>query len=75
MKSGLAITGAGLVIGLPLAFASTPVLRSVVTGFRENDWMTFGCVALLLAIVGLAACGIPAVRATRLDPMTTLRAE
>jgi putative ABC transport system permease protein len=75
MKSGLAITGAGLLIGLPLAYASTPVLRSVVAGFQENDWITFGGVALMLALVGLAACVIPAVRATRLDPVTTLRAE
>jgi ABC-type antimicrobial peptide transport system permease subunit len=75
MKSGLAITGAGLLIGLPLAYASTPLLRSVVAGFKENDWITFGGVALMLALVGLAACVIPAVRATRLDPVTTLRAE
>jgi putative ABC transport system permease protein len=69
----LALVGAG--VGAAAALAGTRVLSSFLFGVRQTDPITFVTVASLLLLVALAACYLPARRATRVDPMVSLRAE
>jgi putative ABC transport system permease protein len=75
VKQGSTLILIGLAIGLGGAFALTRLIESLLFGVRANDPMTFAVVAVLLSIVTLLACYIPAVRATRVDPMEALRCE
>jgi len=69
----LALTGVGA--GLIGAFALTRLLRSFLYGVQATDPLTFAAIALLLAAVALLASFIPARRASRIDPMISLRCE
>ena len=71
----LTLVAIGLAIGVPVALAATRVIASQLFGIRATDPLTFGGVAILLLIVALAACYIPAQRAMRVDPMVALRYE
>jgi predicted permease len=66
---------AGLAVGMAVSFALTRVLSSLLFGIQPTDLPTFLGVSALLAVLALIACGIPAVRATRMDPLTVLRSE
>jgi predicted permease len=72
---GMELAAAGLAIGLIAAVAVTRVIKTFLFGVGANDPTTLCAVALLLAIVALLACWIPARRATRVDPLVTLRHE
>jgi putative ABC transport system permease protein len=65
----------GLILGLAGAFALTRLLGSSVFGLSANDPLPFVVVTLLVAGVALAACYLPAWRATRVDPSIALRNE
>ena len=65
----------GLVIGLPAAFAVTHVLRQALIGISPGDPLTFLSVVLVLVLAGALGCGLPARRATKVDPIVALRYE
>ena len=75
LGQGFRLTLAGLVVGTALAVAFTRLLKAQLFGVSETDAITFASVGLLLAVVALLACHIPARRATRVDPMVALRYE
>ena len=75
VKQGSTLIMLGLAIGLVGAFALTRVISSLLFGVTAKDPFTFVAVAVLLAVVALLACYIPALRATKVDPMDALRCE
>jgi predicted permease len=75
LVEGLALTGAGVVIGLAGAAFGTRLISSVLFGVPALDLLTFASVAMLLVAVGLVACYVPARRAMKVDPMVALRYE
>ena len=75
VKQGSVLILLGLAIGLVGAYALTRVISSLLFGVTAKDPFTFAAVSVLLAIVALLACYIPALRATKVDPMDALRCE
>ena len=75
MKQGAGMVAIGLGVGLVMAFALTRLMVSVLFGVAPSDVATFATVTAMLAAVALAACYVPARRATQVDPMETLRYE
>jgi macrolide transport system ATP-binding/permease protein len=72
---GLKLTALGLGIGMACAFAGSRLMRDFLYGVSALDVVTFAGVSLLLALVALLACYIPARRAMKVDPMVALRSE
>ncbi|MGD0545703.1 MAG: ABC transporter permease [Candidatus Acidiferrales bacterium] len=75
VKQGLVLALLGAVSGIAVALAVTRYLTSMLYGVHANDPLTIAAVAALLCLVALAACYIPARRATRVDPLVALRYE
>ena len=75
VRQGIALAIVGAVIGIGAAIGVTRFMASMLFGVHANDPLTMIGVAVLLVVVALAACFIPARRATRVDPMVALRYE
>jgi predicted permease len=75
LGEGMFLILVGLAIGLAGSLALTRFLSSLLFGVSATDPFTFACVAVLLTLVSLAACYIPARRAMRVDPMAALQHE
>ncbi len=75
LKQGLTLILTGVALGLAGAWASTRALESLLFQVHSRDAATFGGACLVLILVGLLACYIPARRATKVDPMVALRHE
>ena len=75
LRRGLWQMGLGLAIGLAGAFGLSRVLRTLLVQVTPTDPLTFGVITVLLSAVALAACLIPAARASRVDPLVALRAD
>ena len=75
IRQGMLLTVVGLAVGLGVALLATPVLQSRLINLPATDPVTFVGVSGLLIAIALAACYVPARRATRIDPIATLRAE
>jgi putative ABC transport system permease protein len=75
VRQGLGLTTIGIVLGLAGAAAMARIATSLLFGISPVDLFTYVGVTVLLVVVALAACWIPAWRAARLDPMATLRTD
>ncbi len=75
VRRGMALVCWGLAFGLLAAGALMPALRSLLFGVTPLDPLAFLCAALVLTFVALVACGVPARRAARCDPVRALRHE
>jgi putative ABC transport system permease protein len=75
IRHGLRLAGAGMVIGLVGAFGTTRVMRALLYQVTPVDPITFLAVPVLLGVTALLASWLPAARASRADPASTLRSE
>ena len=75
MRSGLGLAGAGVVAGLAASLAATRVLDAELYGVHPADPLTMSAASLALLVAAALACGVPARAASRVDPLTALKAE
>ena len=75
LGQGLKLALTGVAIGIVVALAATRLLAGLLFGVQPGDPVTLGGVSLLLILVALLACGLPAYRATRIAPTVALRWE
>jgi ABC-type antimicrobial peptide transport system permease subunit len=73
LAQGLGLALAGVVLGAVIALGLTHALSELLFGIRASDELTYASVAVLLVVVTLAACWVPARRAAGIEPMAALR--
>jgi predicted permease len=75
LSDGLRPAALGLLFGLAGGLAASQMIRELLYGVQPFDWSVFAAVAMLLMLVAVLACLLPAWRASRLDPIQALRVE
>jgi predicted permease len=75
LRQGALYAAAGIVIGLPVAFAFSRLMDSVLFGVAAYDLLTFAALPVAVTVTTLVACLIPARRAAHVNPVTTMRAD
>jgi putative ABC transport system permease protein len=75
VRQGMILALVGVALGLMGAYALTRVMASLLFQVKERDPITFIVVAALLLAVAFLACFVPALRATKVDPLVALRYE
>jgi putative ABC transport system permease protein len=75
IRQGALQLAVGMAIGLAAALGVSSLMSVILFDVRPHDTLVFGSVAATLALAGLAASAVPALRATRVDPLTALRTE
>jgi putative ABC transport system permease protein len=75
LRRGVALFALGALVGLALAGATVRVLSSLVYAVAPNDMLSFAFATVVLFVVSMGACYVPARRASRVDPSIALRAE
>jgi predicted permease len=73
MRNGLTVTVAGIAVGAAAAFETTRLLGYLLYDVSPGDPLVFGGAVGVVAAAAIAACGVPALRATRTDPLQALR--
>ena len=72
---GLRLSAIGVAVGLVAALLMTGAMRTMLVGVAPTDPATFVAMAIAFLVIAAVACGLPALRAARLDPMVALRDE
>ncbi len=75
MRNGVTLVLTGIVIGIAGALALTRFLTTLLFGVTPTDSMTFVVVSIVFFVIAIVASLIPAIRATRVDPLVALRYE
>lgn len=75
LREALTTSAIGVLAGVIAGLFLTRLMSSLLYGVAPNDWPTFAAVSAVLLLVSIAACAIPATRATRVDPVIALRYE
>jgi predicted permease len=73
LRQGMGLVGVGVLLGIAGSLALTRVLANMLYEIKPTDPLTFSVVSLLLVVIGLLACWLPARRAAQVDPMVSLR--
>ncbi|HET6948322.1 MAG TPA: FtsX-like permease family protein, partial [bacterium] len=74
LREGGVLLAVGLALGVTGAFFAARVIQGLLFGIAPHDPVTFLGVAVMMALIGIGACWVPALRAARIDPAITMRA-
>ena len=70
---GMKLSAIGIGVGLALAFGLVGAMQSMLVGVEPTDPATFGAIAATFIVIAIVACGVPALRAARMNPLSALR--